>query len=552
MKKIILLFISLFMLFNLCSCKGTEKDNSVKYDGAKIINLSKTSATIDNKEIEEFDYTWNVDPSVAHDEAKDAPAEYYTGTKPDENLGVYIDHELYYYPKLDTSKFVLVNYDGEKEYAYYYEDGVNDDYIFATLPCFERSNEVITSMMFSKEEASNNKVLHINEQGTYILQGEWDGQIKVNLGEEDEVFADESKKVTIILNGVDITCTVAPALLFESAYEVDNTWEKREEKLNEIDTSNAGVNVIIADDTENNISGKNTYRMLKTKYKDENSTDAIKVQKKLRKIDAPFYSCVSMNINGEENNTGILNVTSSFEGLDSELHLTINGGNITINSEDDGINVNEDNVSIVSFFGGNITLNAANGAEGDGVDSNGYVVIDGSNLYINNVRVPDNAIDSEDGILYKSGSIYVDNELSELEHGEYHEIGGDFNRNGFGPMMNFEDLDISEIKQKILELDDNATLQDIMDIIGMNNRPFEDAGGERDLPNGEIPNMQNEPPKNDMPSIQGGPEDRGFMPNDREIDITKLKEIVEKIDSNTTLGELMELLGIDRGFGPNR
>lgn len=521
MKKIILLFISISMLLNLYSCKCIEKADSIKYDAVKIINLSKTSATLDNKEIEEFDYTWNVDPSTVHDEVKDAPAEYYTGTKPDDNLGVYIDHELYYYPKLDTSKFVLVNYDGEREYAYYYEDGVNNDYIFATLPCFERNNEVITSMMFSKEEAANNKVLHINEPGTYVLQGEWNGQIKIDLGDEDETFTDETKKVTIILNGVDIVCSVAPALLFENAYEVDNAWEQREEKLNEIDTSNAGVNVIITDDTENNISGKNIYRMLKTKYKDENSTDVIKVQKKLRKMDAPFYSYVSMNINGEENNTGVLNVTSSFEGLDSELHLTINGGNITINSEDDGINVNEDNVSIVSFLGGNITLNAANGAEGDGVDSNGYVVIDGSNLYINNVRVPDNSVDSEDGILYKSGSIYIDNVLEELEYGEYKEIGGGFNGNGFGPMMNFEDLDISEIKQKILELDDDATLQDIMDIIGMNNRPFEDAGGERDLPNGEIPNMQNEPPKNDMPSFQGEPEDRDFMPNDREIDITK-------------------------------
>ena len=108
-----------------------------------------------------------------------------------------------------------------------------------------------------------------------------------------------------------------------------------------------------------------------------------------------------MNIDGEEKGNGVLNIVSSFEGLDSELHLTINGGIININSEDDGINTNEDNVSIASFLGGTITINAANGAEGDGIDSNGYVVVDGANLYINNIRVPDNCIDSEDGILYK-------------------------------------------------------------------------------------------------------------------------------------------------------
>ena len=153
--------------------------------------------------------------------------------------------------------------------------------------------------------------------------------------------------------------------------------------------------MIISDDTVNNVDGKNIYRMLKTKYKNDDSKDEIKVQKKMRKVDASFYSYVSMNINGEDKNNGILNITSSFEGLDTELHLTINGGIINIDSQDDGINVNEDNVSIVSFNGGTLNINAAKGAEGDGIDSNGYVVIAGSTLKINNIRMPDNAIDSE-------------------------------------------------------------------------------------------------------------------------------------------------------------
>lgn len=54
----------------------------------------------------------------------------------------------------------------------------------------------------------------------------------------------------------------------------------------EVDTSIAGVTVVIADGSENTVTGTNIYRMLKTKYKNEDSPDAIKIQKKMRKLDA--------------------------------------------------------------------------------------------------------------------------------------------------------------------------------------------------------------------------------------------------------------------------
>ena len=183
MKKTILIMFSLLLFVCLTGC---NKETSIleRYKDAKIIQLNKEHATINNDEIEEFDYTWHVDPSTVHEDVKDAPAEYYTGEKPSDDLSIYIDHELYYYPKLDTVKYKKVNYDGECEWVYYYQDGINNDYIFTTLPCFENSNSPIESMMFDENEAYKNKVLHIKEVGTYILQGKWNGQINVDLGEE--------------------------------------------------------------------------------------------------------------------------------------------------------------------------------------------------------------------------------------------------------------------------------------------------------------------------------------------------------------------------------
>ena len=112
-----------------------------------------------------------------------------------------------------------------------------------------------------------------------------------------------------------------------------------------------------------------------------------------------------MVIDGEDEGSGRLVIDSSFEGLDSELHLAINGGEIIINAQDDGINVNEDKVSVVYFNGGKVTINPAQGAEGDGVDSNGYIVINGGEISINNVRVPDNDFDSDRGVYYYGGKI---------------------------------------------------------------------------------------------------------------------------------------------------
>lgn len=80
--------------------------------------------------------------------------------------------------------------------------------------------------------------------------------------------------------------------------------------------------------------------------------------------------------------------------------------------------------------GGEVEINAALGAEGDGVDSNGYVRIDGGSVSVNGIRVPDSAIDSEDGIYYMSGTITIDGTVEEHESGDvFRETG---NRNG-GP-----------------------------------------------------------------------------------------------------------------------
>lgn len=176
------------------------------------------------------------------------------------------------------------------------------------------------------EEAAAHTVVHITQPGTYAVSGTLSaGQIAVDLGEDAE--DDQSAVVTLILNGVDITCTVAPAVIFYSVYECGSTDEDTAAAT--VDTSAAGANVLIADGTVNNVTGSYVARIYEpdSVVLSEDGTEVVD-SSKLHKYDGAFYSKMSMNVGGGEDGSGVLNITADNEGLDTELHLTINGGTV--------------------------------------------------------------------------------------------------------------------------------------------------------------------------------------------------------------------------------
>ena len=254
----------------------------------------------------------------------------------------------------------------------------------------------------TREEADSHTVVKITKPGTYSVSGKLSkGQIAIDLGEDAE--EDKNAVVNLVLNGVDITCDAAPAVIFYNVYECGEDDEETATK--DVDTRNAGANVYIADGTVNTVNGSYVARI----YEPESvklSADGKTVEDadKLHKYDAAFYSKMSMNINGGD---GVLNINAENEGLDSELHLTINGGNININSGNDGINTNEDNVSVTTVNGGTLKINV-NGAtgEGDGIDSNGWLVINGGEVYAEACSFSaDAGIDSDKGIHINGGTV---------------------------------------------------------------------------------------------------------------------------------------------------
>ena len=257
----------------------------------------------------------------------------------------------------------------------------------------------------SAEEAAAHTVVHITQPGFYALSGTLSaGQIAVDLGEDAE--EDSEAVVTLILNGVDITCGVAPAVIFYNVYECGST--DTETAAKDVDTTAAGANVIIADDTMNYVNGSYVARIYKpdTVELSEDGTEVLDA-KKLHKYDAAFYSKMSMNLSGGEKDSGILKIKAENEGLDSELHLTINGGGIVIESGNDGINTNEDGVSVTTINGGEVVIQVTGETgEGDGIDSNGWLVINGGKVIASACgKSADSGIDSDMGIHINGGTV---------------------------------------------------------------------------------------------------------------------------------------------------
>ena len=231
-----------------------------------------------------------------------------------------------------------------------------------------------------------NRVVTITDAGTYVFSGTaTDIQIAV--------AAEETDEVRMVLNGVDITCQTAAAIQVYTAAEPRTEGEY-------------GVTIELAEGSENVVNGSHTKKT---------EEDGVK-------HDAAISSNISIGFEGE----GSLTVNGDNEGIEAKYgHLTFNGGNITINSQDDPLNVSEDGVAVVTINEGYIFSSVTSDPqyEGDGLDSNGYIKINGGTAI--NLAHPysmDSGIDSDmgsfinGGIVVGAGNMYdpIENESEQL------------------------------------------------------------------------------------------------------------------------------------------
>ena len=226
------------------------------------------------------------------------------------------------------------------------------------------------------EEAAEYPVVLITKPGTYELTGyDYNGQVAVDLGEGAK---DDPNAVVNLILRANITCKVAPAIIFYNVYESN-------------DPGSTGANIIL-DGAQSKIRGSHVAKIYQPG-----------TEETLHKYDGAIHSRMSMTISGE----GELQIYADNEGLCSEKHLTINGGDIFIASGNDGINANADGESVVTVNGGNLTIQVTSGTgEGDGIDSNGSIVINGGT--VESYACADSAdsgIDADLGIQINGGTV---------------------------------------------------------------------------------------------------------------------------------------------------
>ena len=128
-----------------------------------------------------------------------------------------------------------VTFEGEGVYTandiVYYEEGHDEGY-----------GEGEDWETHTAEDAAAHTVVHITKPGIYRLTGKLSaGQIAVDLGENAKDDPDAS--VILVLDGADITCRVAPAIIFYNVYESG------------VANGLAGANILLAGGSENRVVG---------------------------------------------------------------------------------------------------------------------------------------------------------------------------------------------------------------------------------------------------------------------------------------------------------
>ena len=190
--------------------------------------------------------------------------------------------------------------------------------------------------------------VEITAGGVYELSGQVaDGQVEVNAPDAD---------VELVLAGVDITSRDGPAILVRDA---------------------GNASVTLAPGSTNRVE-------------DGGDTD----------FDAAIAADVSLTFGGE----GALEVVGTQnEGIASSMHLTFTGGDIHVQAVEDGLNANNDDVSVITISGGTLFVETETG---DGIDSNGTITITGGQVTTQGAMADMNGgLDADGAVTIEGGEV---------------------------------------------------------------------------------------------------------------------------------------------------
>ena len=257
----------------------------------------------------------------------------------------------------------------------------------------------------------------ITKSGTYVISGQSDGvQIKVE--------ADKSADVHLVLKGVTMTNTNAAISATSAGHVYLTLAEGTTNSLSDSSSnSDEKADAALFSKVDLTINGKGTLNVEGKKNNGIKANDTLHISGGTYNITAvgdAFNVNDELNITGTAGDDGIhasgdlvidsgtYTVKNSTEGLEGKS-ITINGGDITIYSTDDGVNAANKNAQQSEIFftmnGGNLTVEVGQG-DTDPIDSNGNITVTGGTIKMTGQT----GFDFDGTATYTGGDIYLNGE----------------------------------------------------------------------------------------------------------------------------------------------
>ena len=324
--------------------------------------------------------------------------------------------------------------------------------------------------------AADGQKLTVSEEGVYVLSG---------TAKECTVTvdADDSAKVQLVLDGLNITNSSTPAIYVKSADKVfittaegsSNTLSTTGQFTADGDTDTDAV-IFSKDDLVlngtgtlhitsaygNGISGKDDLKITGGTYTVEAAQDAVEANDSIAVCGGSMTITAGKDGFHSENDNaegyvliadGTLEITAKSDGIQATdilqidggtvtasgsegleaTYVQINGGKITVNATDDGINASQKCSSlspVIEINGGELYVTVGQG-DTDALDANGSIIVNGG--YIN-VTAPTSSFDYDTNAEFNGGTIIINgeevDEIPEDMMGRFGGMGGGFGGRG--------------------------------------------------------------------------------------------------------------------------